>query len=179
MLCWRPVTGDKLGKVVHIIQSREIALKNANPDEMEIDFETLKPSTLRELEIYVASCLKKQPAKKPSKWRWCTWNVTKSKWHVWKVEFPKYKRVVLNLCACAKGPKKTTLPPTLAKAPENRSVQDNDSARKPVNKKGGWLMCLLMLFHSSGMISLKSNKTVIYVCHSRWQQSTGGASETS
>ena len=56
-------TGDKLGKVVHIIQSREISLKNANPDEMEIDFETLKPSTLRELEIYVASCLKKQPKK--------------------------------------------------------------------------------------------------------------------
>ena len=45
--------GDKLGRVVHIIQSREPALKNSNPDEIEIDFETLKPSTLRELERYV------------------------------------------------------------------------------------------------------------------------------
>ncbi|KAF1658135.1 Bromodomain testis-specific protein, partial [Aptenodytes patagonicus] len=63
--------GDKLGKVVHIIQSREPSLRNSNPDEIEIDFETLKASTLRELEKYVATCLKKRPrkerAKKPTK----------------------------------------------------------------------------------------------------------------
>lgn len=52
--------GDKLGRVVHIIQSREPSLKNSNPDEIEIDFETLKPSTLRELERYVSSCLHKK-----------------------------------------------------------------------------------------------------------------------
>ncbi|KAK1877476.1 Bromodomain containing protein 4 [Dissostichus eleginoides] len=60
--------GDKLGRVVHIIQSREPSLKNSNPDEIEIDFETLKPSTLRELERYVSSCLRKKkkfPAEKP------------------------------------------------------------------------------------------------------------------
>ena len=45
--------------MVHIIQSREPSLRETNPDEMEIDFETLKPSTLRELEKYVASCLKR------------------------------------------------------------------------------------------------------------------------
>jgi len=39
--------GDKLGKVVEIIQAREAALRDSNPDELEIDFETLKPSTLR------------------------------------------------------------------------------------------------------------------------------------
>uniref|UniRef100_A0AAY3ZYJ5 Uncharacterized protein n=1 Tax=Denticeps clupeoides TaxID=299321 RepID=A0AAY3ZYJ5_9TELE len=55
--------GDKLGRVVHIIQSREPALKSSNPDEIEIDFETLKPSTLRELERYVSSSLRK---KKPT-----------------------------------------------------------------------------------------------------------------
>lgn len=55
--------GDKLGRVVHIIQSREPSLKDSNPDEIEIDFETLKPSTLRELEAYVMSCLKKKPRK--------------------------------------------------------------------------------------------------------------------
>lgn len=59
--------GDKLGKVVHIIQSREPSLRDSNPDEIEIDFETLKPSTLRELESYVASCLKKKPRKPYSK----------------------------------------------------------------------------------------------------------------
>nr|XP_042899942.1 bromodomain-containing protein 3 isoform X2 [Parasteatoda tepidariorum] len=53
--------GDKLGRVVHIIQFREPSLRDSNPDEIEIDFETLKPSTLRELESYVASCLKKKP----------------------------------------------------------------------------------------------------------------------
>lgn len=57
------ITGDKLGRVVHIIQSREPSLRDSNPDEIEIDFETLKPSTLRELESYVASCLRKKPRK--------------------------------------------------------------------------------------------------------------------
>lgn len=52
--------GDKLGRVVNIIQTREPSLKNSNPDEIEIDFETLKPSTLRELEKYVSSCLRKK-----------------------------------------------------------------------------------------------------------------------
>uniref|UniRef100_A0A671XD97 Bromodomain containing 4 n=1 Tax=Sparus aurata TaxID=8175 RepID=A0A671XD97_SPAAU len=57
--------GDKLGRVVHIIQSREPSLKNSNPDEIEIDFETLKPSTLRELERYVSSCLHKKKKRLP------------------------------------------------------------------------------------------------------------------
>ncbi|KAM8787717.1 bromodomain testis-specific protein isoform 2-T2 [Rhynchonycteris naso] len=52
--------GDKLGKVVHIIESREPTLRNSNPDEIEIDFETLKTTTLRELEKYVAACLRKR-----------------------------------------------------------------------------------------------------------------------
>uniref|UniRef100_A0A8C6EC07 Bromodomain testis-specific protein n=1 Tax=Moschus moschiferus TaxID=68415 RepID=A0A8C6EC07_MOSMO len=55
--------GDKLGRVVHIIESREPSLRNSNPDEIEIDFETLKSSTLRELEKYVAGCLRKRPLK--------------------------------------------------------------------------------------------------------------------
>ncbi|KAL1457188.1 hypothetical protein WDU94_001846 [Cyamophila willieti] len=59
--------GDKLGKVVHIIQSREPSLREPNPDEIEIDFETLKPSTLRELEQYVSSCLRKRTYKKTPK----------------------------------------------------------------------------------------------------------------
>ena len=50
--------------MVHIIQMREPALKDNTPDEIEIDFETLKPSTLRELEKYVSSILRKQ--KRPS-----------------------------------------------------------------------------------------------------------------
>ncbi|XP_071421770.1 bromodomain testis-specific protein [Pithys albifrons albifrons] len=65
--------GDKLGKVVHIIQSREPALRNSNPDEIEIDFETLNASTLRELEKYVATCLRKRQRKQQAK------NPTKSK----------------------------------------------------------------------------------------------------
>ncbi|KAJ7339448.1 Bromodomain-containing protein 2 [Desmophyllum pertusum] len=52
--------GDKLGRVVNIIQSREPGLRDSNPDEIEIDFETLKPSTLRELEKYVQQCLRKK-----------------------------------------------------------------------------------------------------------------------
>ncbi|XP_053511519.1 bromodomain testis-specific protein [Artibeus jamaicensis] len=55
--------GDKLGKIVHIIQSREPSMRNSNPDEIEIDFETLKTTTLRELEKYVTACLRKKPPK--------------------------------------------------------------------------------------------------------------------
>merc|ERR1719237_631500 len=58
--------GDKLGKVVQIIQQREPALRDSNPDEIEIDFETLKPSTLPALEAFVASSLRKKPRKKRS-----------------------------------------------------------------------------------------------------------------
>ncbi|KAM7394609.1 hypothetical protein PAMP_021400 [Pampus punctatissimus] len=70
--------GDKLGRVVHIIQTREPSLKNSNPDEIEIDFETLKPSTLRELEKYVSSCLKKKKKSSVEKPLEMT-NVTKMK----------------------------------------------------------------------------------------------------
>uniref|UniRef100_A0A3Q3X3T5 Bromodomain-containing protein 2 n=1 Tax=Mola mola TaxID=94237 RepID=A0A3Q3X3T5_MOLML len=55
--------GEKLGRVVHIIQSREPSLRDTNPEEIEIDFETLKPSTLKELERYVMTCLRKRPRK--------------------------------------------------------------------------------------------------------------------
>ncbi|XP_056259309.1 bromodomain-containing protein 3-like isoform X2 [Seriola aureovittata] len=49
--------GMKLGRVVHIIQTREPSMCDTNPDEIEIDFEVLKPSTLRALQQYVKSCL--------------------------------------------------------------------------------------------------------------------------
>lgn len=55
--------GDKLGRIVLIIQAREPNLKDSNPDEIEIDIEQLKASTLRELEAYVGSCLKKKTRK--------------------------------------------------------------------------------------------------------------------
>uniref|UniRef100_A0A8D2KVF6 Bromodomain testis-specific protein n=1 Tax=Varanus komodoensis TaxID=61221 RepID=A0A8D2KVF6_VARKO len=55
--------GEKLGRVVYIIQSREPSLRHSNPDEIEIDFESLKASTLRELERYVMACLRKRPKK--------------------------------------------------------------------------------------------------------------------
>merc|ERR1712029_94579 len=55
------LSAEKIGKAVHIIQSREPSLRETNPYEIEIDFETLKPSTLRELEKYVATCLTKSP----------------------------------------------------------------------------------------------------------------------
>uniref|UniRef100_A0A8C9I429 Bromodomain-containing protein 2 n=1 Tax=Piliocolobus tephrosceles TaxID=591936 RepID=A0A8C9I429_9PRIM len=60
----RPMSYDeKRQLIVHIIQARELPLRDSNPEEIEIDFETLKPSTLRELERYVLSCLRKKPRK--------------------------------------------------------------------------------------------------------------------
>lgn len=60
------LAGDKLGKVVQIIQQREPSLRESKPDEIEIDFETLRGSTLRELKKYVAQCLKKTRGRKPN-----------------------------------------------------------------------------------------------------------------
>ncbi|KAM8874346.1 bromodomain testis-specific protein isoform 2-T2 [Spinachia spinachia] len=51
--------GDKLGKLVRIIQARESCLRDSAPEEIEVDFEVLKSSTLRALQRFVASCLKK------------------------------------------------------------------------------------------------------------------------
>nr|F1QW93.2 RecName: Full=Bromodomain testis-specific protein [Danio rerio] len=59
--------GDKLGKVVNIIKAREPLLRDTDPEEIEIDFETLKPSTLRALECYVVGCLRKKKNKPPKK----------------------------------------------------------------------------------------------------------------
>ena len=52
--------GDKLGRVVHIIRSREPSFQNSSPDEIEIDFDQLQPITLRELEVYANTVLKKK-----------------------------------------------------------------------------------------------------------------------
>ncbi|XP_060775711.1 bromodomain testis-specific protein isoform X2 [Neoarius graeffei] len=56
--------GDKLGKVVNIIKAREPMLRDTDPEEIEIDFETLKPTTLRALEAFVMTCLRKKPGQK-------------------------------------------------------------------------------------------------------------------
>ncbi|XP_032073602.1 bromodomain testis-specific protein [Thamnophis elegans] len=55
--------GEKLGRVVYIIQSREPSLRHSNLEEIEIDFEALQASTLRALEKYVMTCLRKRPKK--------------------------------------------------------------------------------------------------------------------
>lgn len=54
---------DKLGPVVEIIYKREPSLRDSSRDEMEIDFEILKPSTLRELEAYINHVMKRKPTK--------------------------------------------------------------------------------------------------------------------
>ncbi|KAG7228651.1 hypothetical protein INR49_008427 [Caranx melampygus] len=51
--------GDKLGKLVKIIHTRESCLRDSTLEDIEIDFEILKPSTLRALQTFVAKCLKK------------------------------------------------------------------------------------------------------------------------
>ncbi|XP_034876032.1 bromodomain testis-specific protein [Mirounga leonina] len=105
--------GEKLGRVVHIIHSREPSLRNSNPDEIEIDFETLKASTLRELEKYVAACLRKRPLKPHGK------KITKSKeeFHSQKKQELE-KRLLdvnnqLNSRKCQTKPEKAQPPPAV------------------------------------------------------------------
>ncbi|XP_045147977.1 bromodomain testis-specific protein [Echinops telfairi] len=61
------VPGDQLKQIVRIIELREPALRSANSDELEVDIEALKTSTLRELEKYVAACLRRQRRKAHAK----------------------------------------------------------------------------------------------------------------
>lgn len=51
--------GDKLGKLVNIIHTRESCLRDSTLEEIEVDFEMLKSSTLRALQTFVAACLRK------------------------------------------------------------------------------------------------------------------------
>ncbi|XP_039985051.1 bromodomain testis-specific protein isoform X2 [Xiphias gladius] len=51
--------GDKLGMLVNIIHARESCLPYSTLEEIEVDFEMLKPSTLRALQRFVATCLGK------------------------------------------------------------------------------------------------------------------------
>ncbi|XP_058159161.1 bromodomain testis-specific protein [Dasypus novemcinctus] len=105
--------GDKLGRVVHIIQSREPSLRNSNPDEIEIDFETLKASTLRELEKYVAACLRKRPPKPRAK------KIMKSKEELHSQKKQELEKQLLdvnnqlNSKKCQTKPEKTQSPKTV------------------------------------------------------------------
>uniref|UniRef100_A0A3Q3VZL0 Bromodomain-containing protein 2 n=1 Tax=Mola mola TaxID=94237 RepID=A0A3Q3VZL0_MOLML len=58
--------GDKLGKLVEIIHAREPSL-NSSLQEIEVDIEMLKPSTLRALQSFAATCLRKCNKKAPQK----------------------------------------------------------------------------------------------------------------
>ncbi|KAM6938340.1 bromodomain testis-specific protein [Lycodopsis pacificus] len=51
--------GDKLGNLVNIIHARESFVQSSTLEEIEVDFEVLKPSTLRALQRFVAACLRK------------------------------------------------------------------------------------------------------------------------
>uniref|UniRef100_A0A914PQL8 Bromodomain-containing protein n=1 Tax=Panagrolaimus davidi TaxID=227884 RepID=A0A914PQL8_9BILA len=59
------LSGDHLAKVVSIVEAREQP-PNFNPEEIEIDFETLKPVTLLELDAYISSLRKKDEVTKPN-----------------------------------------------------------------------------------------------------------------
>uniref|UniRef100_A0A0N5B6V7 Bromo domain-containing protein n=1 Tax=Strongyloides papillosus TaxID=174720 RepID=A0A0N5B6V7_STREA len=58
--------GESLSRVINIIEARE-KIGDVNPDEIEIDFEILQPKTLRELEAFVAYCLKRKVRRPPIK----------------------------------------------------------------------------------------------------------------
>uniref|UniRef100_A0A0K0ET63 Bromo domain-containing protein n=1 Tax=Strongyloides stercoralis TaxID=6248 RepID=A0A0K0ET63_STRER len=58
--------GESLSRVINIIEARE-KIGDVNPDEIEIDFEILQAKTLRELEAFVAYCLKRKVRRPPIK----------------------------------------------------------------------------------------------------------------
>jgi len=54
---------NKLGKIVAIIQQGEPSLRDQDPNEIEIDFEALKNSTLRDMQQFVNAVLAKKDKK--------------------------------------------------------------------------------------------------------------------
>ncbi|XP_015817816.3 bromodomain testis-specific protein isoform X1 [Nothobranchius furzeri] len=54
------VPSDRLCEMLKIIQSRETCLQHATLEEVEVDFQMLKTSTLRALQMFVASCVKER-----------------------------------------------------------------------------------------------------------------------
>ncbi|XP_071605909.1 bromodomain testis-specific protein [Heliangelus exortis] len=52
---------DKLRKLFFMLQSREPSLRTSDPNEIEIDFDKLKASTLRQLQKFVAISLRNEP----------------------------------------------------------------------------------------------------------------------
>lgn len=60
--------GDKLLKLVNIIQARESCLRDYNLKEIEVDIETLTPSTLEAMQRFVMACLRKLGKKASSKY---------------------------------------------------------------------------------------------------------------
>lgn len=59
--------GHKLGQLMNFIQAREPSLSSA-VNEIEVDIEMLRPSTLRALQSFVAMCLKKSSKSVHSKY---------------------------------------------------------------------------------------------------------------
>ena len=55
---------DSLRRVLKILQTSEPSIKCDDENELEIDFEVLKPSTLIELRKYVSSCMLNNSSKK-------------------------------------------------------------------------------------------------------------------
>lgn len=60
------LSSARLGRIVSIVRREEPDMCSSDMDEIEIDFERLKPSTLRELEFYVRSCLQRRLKKMQS-----------------------------------------------------------------------------------------------------------------
>lgn len=67
--------GDKLGKLLNIIKSRESYLHESNLEDVVIDFDLVKPSTLRVLQRFVGECLRKRSKSGKGKYRFLIYQV--------------------------------------------------------------------------------------------------------
>lgn len=103
------LSGERLGKLVRIIHERETCLQNSTLEEIEVDFEVLKTSTLRELQKYVCSCLKREKRKKQSGQLEAQSVILKD---VWKTQVAPKERIIVQkknpvpkqLTPCPRGP---------------------------------------------------------------------------
>uniref|UniRef100_A0AC35GBB9 Bromodomain-containing protein n=1 Tax=Panagrolaimus sp. PS1159 TaxID=55785 RepID=A0AC35GBB9_9BILA len=112
--------GDRLTKVVSIIEARE-QLHDFNPEEIEIDFETLKPVTLRELDAYVSAVLKKNKVRKP--------NTPRT-----SVDTEIRKKELENRISSLSGTANSRGGPSSSTANSNQSLANGDRTAEPTKK---------------------------------------------
>ncbi|XP_055021038.1 bromodomain testis-specific protein [Boleophthalmus pectinirostris] len=115
--------GDRMGKLVKIIHDKEACHRDTTQEEIEVDFDVLKNSTLQELKKYVSSCLKKEKNRK-QQCKPAEQSQNGIFKDVWKTQVAPKDHFVVH----KKPPAPKSLPPQLLRAPALSASSSSSSS---------------------------------------------------